>query len=84
MIQRSVLMPTWLTPLLTKFASTGHYLLQGYAAETLWSEPALGAAYSAKQANKKTPRTLRYAAPSDFCFSLVLYQHMNIYKSTLI
>lgn len=53
MIQLSVLMLVWLVPVLKQFTSTGRYLLWGYVAEILWSEPALGVAYSAKQANKK-------------------------------
>lgn len=44
MIQASVLMPVWLMPVLNKFTSTGRYLLWGYMAEILWSEPALGVA----------------------------------------
>lgn len=44
MIQASVLKSVWLKPVLKKFTSISHYLLRGYVAEILWSEPSLGAA----------------------------------------
>lgn len=82
MIQLSVLMLVWLVPVLKQFTSTGRYLLQGYVAEILWSEPALGVAYSAKQANKKSLHAQICSAEWFFFFSCFISAYGHLYIST--
>lgn len=65
--------------------STSRYLLQGYEAEILWSEPALGAAYSAKQANKKPLHAQICNAEWFLLFSCFIstYEHLYIYTDLI-